>query len=162
MRPVLDMCCGGRLMYFDKADERVLAMDIREGDFVNKVKRHTIRVHPDVLCDFTALPYEDETFYHVVFDPPHAFLAPTAELVKTYGFLQKDTWEDMLRKGFSEGFRVLKPNGTLIFKWAEVRIPLKQVLALTPYKPLYGHRSGRAARTHWCAFIKPGVVYLDA
>jgi hypothetical protein len=29
------------------------------------------------------------------------------------------------------------------------------VLALTPEKPLYGHRSGKKAQTHWIAFLKP-------
>jgi SAM-dependent methyltransferase len=63
----------------------------------------------------------------------------------------------MLRGGFSECFRVLKPGGTLIFKWAETEIPLAEVLALTEHQPLYGHRSGKAAKTHWVAFIKPIV-----
>ena len=49
---------------------------------------------------------------------------------------------------------MLKPHGTLIFKWNEVDIPLREVLALTPEKPLYGLRSGKKANTHWVAFIK--------
>jgi hypothetical protein len=27
-------------------------------------------------------------------------------------------------------------------------------LALTPEKPLFGHKSGAKARTHWCTFMK--------
>jgi SAM-dependent methyltransferase len=72
----------------------------------------------------------------------------------SYGSLNKETWQDDLRLGFAECFRVLKPNGTLIFKWNEVDIPLREVLALTPEKPLYGHRSGKKANTHWVAFVK--------
>jgi transcription elongation factor Elf1 len=60
----------------------------------------------------------------------------------------------MLRQGFSECFRVLKLGGTLIFKWSELDIPTKEVLALTPMKPLYGHISGKRSKTHWIAFIK--------
>ena len=56
-----------------------------------------------------------------------------------------------------ECFRVLKPHGTLIFKWCEAEIPLREVLALTPEKPLYGHRSGKKAQTHWVAFMKPNA-----
>ena len=37
----------------------------------------------------------------------------------------------MIRQGFKECFRVLKPNGTLIFKWNEVQFPVKDVLKLT-------------------------------
>jgi len=72
----------------------------------------------------------------------------------SYGSLDKETWKDDLRKGFAECFRVLKPNGTLIFKWNEIDIPLKEVLALTNEKPLYGHKSGKKANTHWVAFVK--------
>lgn len=61
----------------------------------------------------------------------------------------------MLRLGFAECFRVLKPEGTLIFKWNEIEVPLREILALTPVQPLYGHRTGKQAKTHWCAFLKP-------
>jgi hypothetical protein len=35
----------------------------------------------------------------------------------------------------------------------EAEIPLREVLELTNEKPLYGHRSGKKAQTHWVAFI---------
>ena len=63
-------------------------------------------------------------------------------------------WRDMLKKGFVECFRVLKPNGTLIFKWSDVQFPVKEILKLTDYKPLYGHKSGKKMNTHWICFIK--------
>ena len=50
--------------------------------------------------------------------------------------------------------RVLKLNGTLIFKWNESEIKLKQVLDIIPYKPLFGHTTGRQAKTIWMAFMK--------
>ena len=28
--PILDVCCGGKMFYFDKQDSRVLFQDIRE------------------------------------------------------------------------------------------------------------------------------------
>lgn len=39
------------------------------------------------------------------------------------------------------------PNGTSIFKWNDDQIPVSEILALTPHKPLYGHRSGRQSKT---------------
>ena len=48
----------------------------------------------------------------------------------------------------------LKPDGVLIFKWNETDILLREVLALTPYRPLFGHPSGKASKTHWVAFTK--------
>jgi SAM-dependent methyltransferase len=63
-------------------------------------------------------------------------------------------WRDDLRKGFAECFRVLKPDGVLIFKWNEDQILVSEILKLTPEKPLFGHRSGKRSQTHWMAFMK--------
>lgn len=30
-----------------------------------------LTVDPDVVADFTKMPFDDESFYLVVFDPPH-------------------------------------------------------------------------------------------
>ena len=61
------------------------------------------------------------------------------------------TWCELWLK---ECFRVLKENGTLIFKWNEVKFPVKEILKLTDKKPLYGHKSGKKMQTHWICFIK--------
>lgn len=60
----------------------------------------------------------------------------------------------MIKDGFAECFRVLKPNGTLIFKWNETQILTKDILALTDQKPVVGHISGKRANTHWVCFLK--------
>lgn len=70
-----------------------------------------------------------------------------------YGTLKGD-WREELRRGFAECFRVLRPDGVLIFKWCEDEIPVSQILALTPERPLFGHRSGKQQKTHWVAFMK--------
>lgn len=159
--PVLDVCCGGRMMWFDKQDTRTLFMDKREGTRVvdvgtpGTIGRSPRVVSPDGIHDFADMDFQDNTFWHVVFDPPHFHKGAGATGIIAFNFgLLPDNWRDMLRLGFAECFRVLKPNGTLIFKWCEVEIPLREVLALTPEKPLYGHRSGKKAQTHWVAFMK--------
>ena len=160
MKPVLDACCGGRMMWFDKKDERCLYADQREAELKinhlpSQVGRASKKVQADQIHDFRNMPYKDESFYHVVFDPPHVRNISLKSVVGfSYGSLDKETWEEDLTKGFAECFRVLKKNGTLIFKWNEVDIPLKEVLKLTVEKPLYGHRSGKKANTHWVSFIK--------
>lgn len=45
-------------------------------------------------------------------------------------------------------------EGVLIFKWNEIQIPTRQILELTPNKPLFGHPSGKRADTHWITFMK--------
>jgi len=159
--PVLDACCSTRMMWFDKQDSRALYIDKREGtkemDFgtPGTKGRKPKTVAPDVLADFRDMPFLDGSFDHVVFDPPHFYkgAGETGIIAFKFGLLE-ETWRDDLRQGFAECFRVLRDRGTLIFKWCEVEIPLREVLALTPESPLYGHRSGKKAMTHWVAFIK--------
>jgi 23S rRNA G2069 N7-methylase RlmK/C1962 C5-methylase RlmI len=150
------------MFWFDKQDERALFADKRQGMRIidvgtpGTIGRTPKVVAPDVLQDFTAMNIPDNTFWHVVFDPPHFHkgAGATGRIAFDFGLLPEN-WRDMLRDGFTECFRVLKPHGTLIFKWCEAEIPLREVLALTPEKPLYGHRSGKKAQTHWVAFMKP-------
>ena len=156
MQSILDPCCGSRMMWFDKQDQRCLFGDQRTESHYLKDRgnlRH-LEIHPDVRLDFTALPFTDDSFNLVVFDPPHLVRAGKKSwLAKKYGQLTQD-WRDDLSKGFAECFRVLKPNGVLIFKWNEDQVKVPQILALTPNKPLFGHLTGRHGRTHWFTFMK--------
>jgi SAM-dependent methyltransferase len=155
--PILDACCGGRAFWFDKNNPDVLFADNRvmEHEVVGNGKDARIRkCIPDVVMDFRKMDIPDNTFKLVVFDPPHLFLGENSYMAKSYGRLKKETWEDDLRQGFSECFRVLKAGMVLIFKWNECDILLKDVLKLTDYKPLFGHPSGKAQKTHWICFIK--------
>lgn len=157
--PVLDACCSTRGFWYDKQDRRALFMDKRKEECPIKADaghpERNLIVSPDVVADFTDMPFPDDTFWHVVFDPPHARFGETSVMAKTYGTLFGTDWREMISGGFSECWRVLKPGGTLIFKWCEWEIPIGDVLAQIPERPLYGHISGKRAQTHWCAFWKP-------
>ena len=149
---ILDVCCGGRMFYFDKYDTRVLFQDIRNFETTLCDGRH-FEVKPDIQADFTNMPYEDEQFSMVVFDPPHLKGDSSGWQKIKYGNLEYD-WQDMLTKGFKECFRVLKHGGFLIFKWNETDIKVSEILKLTDEKPLFGHRSGKRSNTHWICFFK--------
>lgn len=152
---VLDACCGGRMFWFDKKDERAIFIDKRTMEPTLMSNGATLSVAPDIVMDFRDMNFPDDNFSLVVFDPPHIKNAGDKSfLAKKYGYLNKDTWKEDLRLGFSECFRVLKPGGTLVFKWNECHIPLKEILSLTQYLPLFGNRGGKAAKTHWVVFIK--------
>ncbi len=170
-KPILDACCGGKMFYFDKSDERVLFQDIRSFE-TTLCDGRPFKVKPDIQADFTNMPYADETFSMVVFDPPHLLrnvgkskfsdiygslnpkARPAGYLHIKYGALPNLDWRLMLRKGFVECFRVLKPGGFLVFKWNETDIRVSEVLELTSEKPIFGHISGKRANTHWICFMK--------
>jgi len=153
-KPILDATCGGRMMWFDKHNPACLYVDGRELDSVELCDGRLFSITPDVLADFTELPFADETFYHVVFDPPHLLHAGGQSYMGTkYGTLPAD-WKPVIRAGFNECMRVLKPHGTLIFKWNETQIKTTEIIKTIDCKPLYGHISGKASKTQWMAFMK--------
>ena len=143
-------------MWFDKSDERALFFDRRSENYGMQKNGRVLEVSPDIVGDFTNMPFPDGAFDLVVFDPPHmrgTEARLNGVMGRTYGLLWAG-WEDVLAAGFKECFRVLRDRGTLIFKWCELEIPVSQILALTPERPLFGHRSGKASKTHWIAFLK--------
>lgn len=157
---VLDAACGSRMFWFDRDDPRALFIDKRQerhelADASSKGGFRTLEIAPDMVADFTALPFPAGRFALVVFDPPHLiYNGNSGWLAKKYGKLGAD-WRADLRRGFAECFRVLRPEGVLIFKWNETDISVSEVLALTPEKPLFGNRNGKTNKSHWIVFMKP-------
>lgn len=158
-KKILDVTCGSKTIWFNKHHPAAVYCDKRQENFELAFgKAHTrVRtciVEPDVVCDFTALPFDDNSFSLVIFDPPHLIRAKdTAWLVKKYGKLD-DTWPKMLHDGFRECMRVLKPDGVLVFKWSECDIPAQDVWDAIGQKPLFGHHSGKKSTTFWGCFMK--------
>lgn len=150
MARILDACCGSRMFHFDKENEDVLYMDNRQLDATLSDGR-TLNVNPDVVADFRNMPFEDESFYMVIFDPPHLVSAgDNSWLAQKYGKLD-DLWPIDIHQGFNECMRVLKPNGTLIFKWNEEQVSLKEVMQAIGHTPVFGNKR---SKTHWLVFMK--------
>ena len=160
MKLILDACCGTRAFWFNKHNPNVCFVDKRyvERDLLWQSKdgkeKTYYEVKPDIIADFQNLPFDDCSFYHVVFDPPHLVRAGEKSwLAKKYGSLRGD-WKTMIFNGFNECMRVLKPKGTLVFKWNEEDVSLSDILNVIKQEPLYGHRSGKAGKTIWLVFMK--------
>ena len=150
MKRVLDACCGSRMFYFDKENPDVVFADNRELE-TTLCDGRTLLIKPDVKMDFRNMPYQDNTFKVVVFDPPHLNQAGvTSWLAQKYGVLPKN-WIPYLKQGFDECMRVLETDGLLVFKWNENQIKLSDVLKVFGKKPLLGDRRGKA---RWMIFIK--------
>lgn len=164
MKKILDVTCGDRTIWFQKHEPHTVYCDKRreewEGMFGKalnndgKQKRRHLVIDPDVQCDFTDLPFEDNSFALVIFDPPHIVnLKENSWMRKSYGSLDGD-WKPMIRKGFHECMRVLKPDGVLIFKWSDISVSTREIINVIGHEPLFGHRSGRKMNTHWMCFMK--------
>jgi len=158
-KSVLDACCGSRMFWFDRADERAVFVDKRREshrltDRYSPGGSRALSISPDLQADFTDLPFAANSFALVVFDPPHLIRAGRSGwMAKKYGKLEGN-WRAQLRRGFSECFRVLRPEGVLCFKWNEHEVPVSQILALTPLQPLFGNRCGKSSKSHWIVFLK--------
>ena len=159
---ILDVTCGGRSIWFNKHHPLAVYCDKREVEYektfgkAQPATRH-IKVHPDILADFTNLPFDDNSFDLVVFDPPHIVSenGNNRWLTKAYGYYTtKDEALESVRGGVQECMRVLRPFGTLVLKWAETSIPTPEIIKAIGYTPLFGHRSGKKSGTNWMCFMK--------
>lgn len=150
---ILDACCGSRMFWFDKENPLTLFADIRDEEHTLCDGR-SLKVHPDIVSDFTDMPFLDESFKLVVFDPPHLLkVGKNSWLAKKYGKLPED-WPRLIKKGVDECFRVLENYGVLIFKWNEDQITVREVLKAINRQPLFGHTTGRHGKTMWMCFMK--------
>lgn len=117
------------MFWFDRKSPKALFIDNRQEtheltDCSSKGGSRSLVIAPDIVADFTALPFPDDQFALVVFDPPHLIRnGKKGWLAKKYGKLGAD-WREDLRKGFAECFRVLKSEGVLVFKWNEHEVPV--------------------------------------
>lgn len=160
MKPILDMTAGSRMFWRDKHNPLTIFLDKRRETFT--ITYHNagrepfdkeIEIEPDIQWDWTKkdLPLPKNQFNLVVFDPPHLLHAgKTSWLARKYGVLDED-WQSQLKQGMDEDVRVLKPYGTLIFKWNDDQIKLADVLHEITYRPLFGDKR---SKTHWLVFMK--------
>lgn len=147
---ILDACCGSKMFWFDKNNKDVLFMDNRKFE-TTLCDGRKLEVNPDIIADFRCIPFENNTFKLVVFDPPHLKkVGDNSWLALKYGRLGED-WRSDLKKGFDECMRVLEDFGILIFKWNEEQIKLNEILKIFDYQPLFGNKR---AKTHWIVFMK--------
>jgi len=158
MKNTLDVCCGSRMFWFDKNSDNVVFGDKRKekhtlNDKSQKNGTRKLEISPDVVFDFSNLPFPNDSFKLVIFDPPHFEKnGEKSWLNLKYGTL-RGNWRVMLCNGFSECFRVLEFGGTLIFKWNETEIPVSEILKLSPFAPMVGHKSGKQSKTNWITFM---------
>ena len=109
---ILDVTAGNRMMWKNKNPHNVV--------FVDKETR--LRIPPDLFCDNRYLPFRDNCFGCVIFDPPHASKGPNSGLFSDprsgsyygLGITRKELLYNLLYAP-RELFRVSK---RVCFKWS--------------------------------------------
>ena len=153
---ILDACCGGKHLWFDKDNKNTIFMDIREVEQGEIELQPNWCVKPNVIGDYTDMPFKDKSFKLIVWDIPHKIKNYEKSIIsKKYGFLGED-WKSNTKRGFKECMRVLDDYGVLEFKWSDSEIPFKKVLALIEQEPLFQNTTNYKAtsKTKWFCFMK--------
>lgn len=89
MSKILDACCGSRMCWFDKNNPDTVFMDCRSEEYTLCDGRR-LEIRPDVVGDFRKMSFPDNSFYLVLFDPPHLNnLGESSWLAKKYGRLPR-------------------------------------------------------------------------
>jgi ubiquinone/menaquinone biosynthesis C-methylase UbiE len=149
-KPIIDVCCGSKMFWFNKQNPDTVFMDVRELEDTLCDGRKLV-IKPDIMGDFTNIPFPDNTFKLAVFDPPHLLrVGENSWVAKKYGKLGLN-WKNEIKQGFDECMRVLEPGGILIFKWSEQQIKLSAIFKIINCKPLFGDKR---SKTIWIVFMK--------
>ena len=153
---ILDACCGGRMFWNNKNHPNAVYQDIRI-DVLPLKKKYgdNFTVEPDIIGDFRNMKFENNSFEMVIFDPPHVNFGETSLMAKKYGTIKNMNIKEDLKKGFGECWRVLKDFGTLIFKWNDQSINIKEVKKYFPDEPIIFNKVGTKGKsTYWFVFMK--------
>jgi len=151
---ILDLSAGKRSIWFDRLYKDTVFVDIRP------------EVHPTVVADTTELPFANEFFDFIVFDPPHVTHGPGSTMAQYYGAFPAEVIRDIVKLSAKEAFRVAKDDSFMAFKWNDHDVKLQRILQLMEgWEPLFGqkvagrdkHRSG----SYWVLLRKRSGLYQN-
>jgi hypothetical protein len=158
-RRVLDACCGSRMFWFDRQHQDAVYLDKRQESHT-LTDRSSAGGARELVISRTWWATSPTCPSMTDRSRSSCSILPTSLATERRDGWPRNTdrsggnWRDDIRAGFSECFRVLRPDGTFIFKWNEHSITVSEVLSLTPHKPLFGNRCGKTAKSHWIVFMK--------
>jgi len=117
--------------------DELVTIDIRKGNFSyespygwdkSKMGRSEVMIRPTVQADMRFLPFRENIFEAVIFDPPHAKTGLGSWIWRKYGSWTLYELIRTVRSANEEFKRVLKPGGFIIMKIYRQRWPLYKTL----------------------------------
>ena len=165
---MLDATAGNRLIWPNKNPPLTVFMD-KETQLIRP---------PDIFAVWQKLPFRDDIFDCVIFDPPHMIIRgkfnPWYSDPKSkggrkgswYGYFSSRT--ELLTSIYEAAQEFYRVSKRLCFKWYEDRFTLWQILPLfKPWKevsrfkphPRMGRRAWRksSSKTWWVTFIRASI-----
>ena len=154
---ILDATCGFKSTWFEKnIHDGVVYIDHRVMKPLKLPNGRNWEILPDIKAKWQALPFRDNVFSCIYFDPPQIFAKrkkkETMVMKITYDVLDPWTWRETIRKAFFEFMRVLKPDGVIVLKWNETGKSLDEFLDCCPLKPMFGTPTNHNSR-HLTFFV---------
>lgn len=140
---ILDLTSGNRGIWFDKNYRDACFIDIRP------------ETNPTHVADSGALPFDDNDFDLVVFDPPHVNSGANSNTTKCYGHHTAAQVRTFVAAAAKEAHRVTCPDALMAFKWNDHDQKLDIVLCLMApwWEPLFGaktaSRTKHSSTTQW-------------
>ena len=138
---ILDATAGNRTMWHHKKSPHIIYSDREKG----------LKIKPTIFADNRKLPFKDETFTIIFFDPPHDIGADDSDILGMgklrlkeakatekrlhtyYGLYHVKTIPQMIEliyRSQKEFWRVLQNGGLLWLKWNEIAMKLDRILAI--------------------------------
>ena len=144
---ILDISCGNRAIWFDKAAATCTYIDRRAS------------VRPDIVADSMKLPLMGP-YDLIVFDPPHVNGGKNSNIARDYGHHTTSDIKKIIHLSAKEAHRVSRPNAMMAFKWNDHDQKLERALELMApwWIPLFGHsvsmRTKHSSQTYWMLLLR--------
>lgn len=143
-----------------KLGDELVGIDLRQGDFSvksaygwdkSRIGVSEVIIKPAVQADMKFLPFKEDVFEAIIFDPPHTDAGLGSWIWKKYGSWSKVETIRTVRAANDEFKRVLKKGGLVIVKtyrdrWLLYETLLKNFVFFLPIERRTGAYTKRSKR----------------
>ena len=159
---MLDSTSGNRHLWKNKTPKNVLFLD----------KELNLRIPPDIFADWKHLPFRDNSFECVLFDPPHVFSESSQfnrdPKARPHGQKKIPGWYGAFKSKrhaiieiYNAQIEFARVASRMCFKWNEASISLWNVLGLFDRWMIqfkFQAKHLRSVKTWWVNFVRARAI----